>query len=646
MTLFSHRKRPTTLSASPASPKAGRPAVELLEERQLLTAWYVSTGGSNANPGTLARPFQTIQRAATLAQPGDTVFIFGGTYHETVIPAHSGTASAPITYRPYNSAPVTIDGADSVSGWTLYQGHIYTAKMPWDLGEGNNQVFVDGAMTNEARFPNTSLDPSTPTWATASSVNVTIANSGLSSVTIHNASLTQPAGAWVGAVGHISPGQQWLDQVGTVTASGPGWITMQYAQDGAWEVPQKGNPFYIVGAFKGLDAAGEWYRDPITNQLFLWTPNGDSPASHGIAAKARLYGFDLSNDAYITVTGINLFACTINTNANSNHLLLDHLGASYVSHTIGVTPDNLLSWNAASHPHTTGIIINGYNNVVQNSTINFSSGDGIFLGGSYNTAQNNIITNTDYEAGDEAAISVVGGTKENVVHNTISIAGRSGIVYRNSTASYIAYNDVYHVALQMTDCGGIYTYGDNSVGTVISHNIFNDIHSGGFLAGGIYLDNGSQNFIVDHNLVFDCDIALKLNIPTFNCLIVNNTLLGTSYSMTDSGNLIQTGTVFVNNIFNKSVQFGPGALVLNELYGNVNPRFTDAAHNKYTLASNSPAIDAGRVYAPYTNGYMGKAPDLGCYEYGMSPWLAGAMIQPVNFAAVHTLRLNQWGRLA
>ena len=58
--------------------------------------------GSDKNPGTLAAPFQTIQAAANVAQPGDQVEIETGTYHETVNPKYSGTASNPIVYTAYD----------------------------------------------------------------------------------------------------------------------------------------------------------------------------------------------------------------------------------------------------------------------------------------------------------------------------------------------------------------------------------------------------------------------------------------------------------------------------------------------------------------------------------------------------------------
>ncbi len=42
--------------------------------------YFVSTTGSDDNPGTMERPFATIQRAQGVAAPGDTVSIRGGTY--------------------------------------------------------------------------------------------------------------------------------------------------------------------------------------------------------------------------------------------------------------------------------------------------------------------------------------------------------------------------------------------------------------------------------------------------------------------------------------------------------------------------------------------------------------------------------------
>src|SRR5437868_6957221 len=106
-----------------------RSAIELLENRLFLSAnWFVSTTGSDDSRGTLDQPFRTIQQAANLAQPGDSVFVRGGTYRETVKPTTSGTASAPIIFKAYNNEQVTVSGADVVSGFSQYDSNIYQAK--------------------------------------------------------------------------------------------------------------------------------------------------------------------------------------------------------------------------------------------------------------------------------------------------------------------------------------------------------------------------------------------------------------------------------------------------------------------------------------------------------------------------------------
>src|SRR6478736_5597021 len=116
--------------------------VETLENRTLLSStWYVAVNGSDSNPGTLAAPFRTIQQAANHSAWGDAVDIRGGTYRETVKPPHGG-----ITFQNYNGESVTVSGADQLGGWSNAGGNIYQAPMSWDLGEGNNQVFVNGTL--------------------------------------------------------------------------------------------------------------------------------------------------------------------------------------------------------------------------------------------------------------------------------------------------------------------------------------------------------------------------------------------------------------------------------------------------------------------------------------------------------------------
>lgn len=61
--------------------------------------YYVDPAGDDANPGAVDQPWQTIQHAATVLQPGDTVTVQPGVYVESVVITQSGTATDAITYQ-------------------------------------------------------------------------------------------------------------------------------------------------------------------------------------------------------------------------------------------------------------------------------------------------------------------------------------------------------------------------------------------------------------------------------------------------------------------------------------------------------------------------------------------------------------------
>ena len=74
-------------------------------------SYYVATTGSDANPGTLALPWSTIQKAANTAIPGSTVFVRGGTYNKRITVRVSGSAGAGhITFQNYPNETAVIDG--------------------------------------------------------------------------------------------------------------------------------------------------------------------------------------------------------------------------------------------------------------------------------------------------------------------------------------------------------------------------------------------------------------------------------------------------------------------------------------------------------------------------------------------------------
>ena len=79
--------------------------------------YYVATTGNDNNSGTLASPFKTIQKAANVVSPGDTVIVRDGVYSTnstTFISLNtSGTNDNYITFKSENKWGAVLDGLDN-----------------------------------------------------------------------------------------------------------------------------------------------------------------------------------------------------------------------------------------------------------------------------------------------------------------------------------------------------------------------------------------------------------------------------------------------------------------------------------------------------------------------------------------------------
>lgn len=80
--------------------------------------YHVFPSGNDAADGSMEAPLRTINRAAQLALPGDTVTVHRGTYREWVNPLNGGESDAKrILYRSAPGEKVEIKGSEVVTGW-------------------------------------------------------------------------------------------------------------------------------------------------------------------------------------------------------------------------------------------------------------------------------------------------------------------------------------------------------------------------------------------------------------------------------------------------------------------------------------------------------------------------------------------------
>lgn len=93
--------------------------------------YYVSVNGCDQAAGTKEAPFQTINRAAKAAKPGDTVRVFGGTYREWVDPICGGSdESSRIIYEAVEADRPVIKGSEIITDWELVEGTVWKKTLP------------------------------------------------------------------------------------------------------------------------------------------------------------------------------------------------------------------------------------------------------------------------------------------------------------------------------------------------------------------------------------------------------------------------------------------------------------------------------------------------------------------------------------
>ena len=122
----------------------------------MAVTYYVSTSGSNSNPGTISSPFATLQKAHDIAVAGDTIYMRGGTYTLTsrTVLSRNGSSGNPIRVFNYPAEIPIIDGISitnenhpSISGTNISWWHFKGLEIKngpaagiWLLGASNNNI--------------------------------------------------------------------------------------------------------------------------------------------------------------------------------------------------------------------------------------------------------------------------------------------------------------------------------------------------------------------------------------------------------------------------------------------------------------------------------------------------------------------------
>lgn len=106
----------------------------------IAATYYVATSGDDRNTGTLTSPFRTVAFAVKKMNAGDTTYVRGGFYVESLVQfSKSGTQSAPIKLLNYrNESPILNFKAKAADGARilLQNGAGYNLPIGWITIEG------------------------------------------------------------------------------------------------------------------------------------------------------------------------------------------------------------------------------------------------------------------------------------------------------------------------------------------------------------------------------------------------------------------------------------------------------------------------------------------------------------------------------
>lgn len=334
--------------------------------RLVAATYYVSPAGSDANAGTRAKPFATVQKAQEEARRASarsetvTVILREGT-HYLATPLvfsslDSGSREHPVNYRAEaGEQPVLSGGQWLRLNWEVWRDGIMKATVP--PGLETDQLFVNGQRQILARYPNDDpkashlrgFDPGAFGPARASR-------------------WAHPEGGFI----HAIHAHEWGDFHYRITGkSATGVVEFE----GGWQNNRRMgmHPKYrmVENLLEELDAPEEWFLERATRTLYFFPPHGlDLAGATMVAARLpQLVEFRGRADRpvrFITLRGLTFRHTTRTFMENREPLLrsdwtIHRGGAVYLTGTEDCALETVL----IDQPGGNAVFVDGYNRRVR-----------------------------------------------------------------------------------------------------------------------------------------------------------------------------------------------------------------------------------------------------------------------------------------
>jgi hypothetical protein len=529
------------------------------------TNYYVAKNGSNSNSGTsISSPFLTISHAVSQINPGDKIYIRGGTYHEGInIDNIDSTNGNETLISNYNNEQVIIDGTITVNGSWIDDtiGGVAVKKIE-NFTESISQLFVGNNQMVMARWPNAQFNDLTiydhDNWAHGEETGSTDGSFLIDETHDNPGSLSLTNSIGILNVGSFrtfnreiaTHTQQGGDDIITYTTPiGENGLGAGLSNNG--ELKDKHHYFFFERKKEFIDAENEWFLDTTTNELYLNPPSGVELFQTPVRGKIRDYSITITGSEYLKINGLTFFATTIHA-SGSNNLEISECNFYYPSHSKRMLGD-LSGANATTFGTGSGNTARVDSSTVSGCLFIDTEGEALIIRGNNNIIKNSYFRNIDWSATELNGLMVsvfIDGTGNAFTGNEIYHTGASATVWPGEQ-SIFSYNIVSSTGHAQSD-GSVFQGTKNYVfGSEVHHNFVYDTEKYAFrydAPGGDAAQAGSFG-VMHHNIA---DNTLGLMIKGNNQIIAHNTVINTISNRNDiiilAEDCSNTNTWLYNNL--------------------------------------------------------------------------------------------------
>lgn len=511
--------------------------------------FHVAPTGDDGNPGTLERPFATVERArdavrelraAGPVEGSVTITLRGGIH---ALPRtlrleaeDSGTAEAPVVIRAYEGERPVLSGGRTITGFVPGDGAILKADLAAEGLEGVSfrQLFMGDERMILARYPNFDPDnPITGGWAyvredaPAPGTQWDSTTEGRRTLHYREEDARRWANPTRGRV-NIFPSFEWWNNFIPIESVDAERGAVTLAQNASYRI-SPGDRYYVMGLREELDAPGEWWLDEEESVVWFWPPR--PLEGERVQAPVLQTLLHLDGARHVTVQGLR-FEASEGTAVRMDNAE-DCLLAACTIRNVGEYHGSGVSVSGGRSNGVVGCDISE----IGHSGIVLTGGDSATRTPAGNFAENNHIRHTGVYYKQGAGI-IISGVGNRVSRNTIHHVPRFAIQFGGND-NVIELNHLHHVSLETSDTGAIYGGSLGWVtghGITIRHNLIHDVIGRGRVGGewrapyyawGIYLDwsaSGTHTYgnivaraprgglhlhdgrdnVIENNIIVDC----------------------------------------------------------------------------------------------------------------------------------------------